>query len=511
MDTMSLLQYQPTLAVLAEELEQLGWKVRSNIQDENQTYRAVFPYYGQGQLQSDVLYFPDPGRSDFPADRFSCICTEAVHGDANHLFCTGGSREELLDALFGLFSRYQQEQRQIDELVFGSADLHETCQLSAQLLRNPVCIHDEWMMPVAMSWDMEQMVSAEDLPTAANGYVPAVFLENLRNDNDYLETYSHRSARVWTSANHMPNFLYVNLWDGNVFRGRLLVLQRGGSFSLADRKLAEFLAQRILFILRRRLPGEQRQLRSMDDAMLDMLRGQQNPEEQIRLLHMRGWKQDDRFLCIHIKDQRQDAEPVVQHALYSDLVHAFPEGYILFLENEQYLVINLTKEAGSDILIRHRLAPLCRDYYLYAGISSPVAGIRELHLAAFQADVALERAFRLGQEKWIIAFSDCAMEHMLSSLNSPLPFRCLIAPDFLTLIEHDRQKGTQYFETFREYILNERDIPKTAEKLIIHRTTLLYRLKKIQAMTNMDPEDPWKRLYYMLSLWFLDREQTSGQ
>jgi DNA-binding PucR family transcriptional regulator len=73
-------------------------------------------------------------------------------------------------------------------------------------------------------------------------------------------------------------------------------------------------------------------------------------------------------------------------------------------------------------------------------------------------------------------------------------------------MDHDREKGTQYFETFREYILNERDIPKTAEKLIIHRTTLLYRLKKLQALTNVDPEDPWKRLHYMLSLWFLDRE-----
>ena len=74
------------------------------------------------------------------------------------------------------------------------------------------------------------------------------------------------------------------------------------------------------------------------------------------------------------------------------------------------------------------------------------------------------------------------------------------------MMENDRQKGTQYFETFREYLLNERDIPKTSEKLIIHRTTLLYRLKKIQAMLNANLEDPWERLYLTLSLWILEHE-----
>ena len=69
-------------------------------------------------------------------------------------------------------------------------------------------------------------------------------------------------------------------------------------------------------------------------------------------------------------------------------------------------------------------------------------------------------------------------------------------------------RGTQYFETLRAYLLNERDIPKTAETLIIHRTTLLYRLKKIKSLLNVDLEDPWKRLYLTLSLWILEKENA---
>lgn len=71
---------------------------------------------------------------------------------------------------------------------------------------------------------------------------------------------------------------------------------------------------------------------------------------------------------------------------------------------------------------------------------------------------------------------------------------------------HDREKGTQYFETLRTYLLNERDIPKTSQALIIHRTTLLYRLKKIQPLLDVSLDDPWQRLYLLLSLWIMKKQ-----
>jgi DNA-binding PucR family transcriptional regulator len=197
----------------------------------------------------------------------------------------------------------------------------------------------------------------------------------------------------------------------------------------------------------------------------------------------------------------------MEHVLHSDLFRIFPEGYILFSGHEQCVILNLAREPVSSAMLQHRLAPLCRDYCLYAGISSPVADIHDLHLAYYQAQVAMDEAFRLRSDKWIIHFADCAMEHMLANLNSPLPTWCLVSPELLAMREHDRLKGTQYFETFREYLLNERDIPKTSEKLIIHRTTLLYRLKKIQAMMNVNLDDPWQRLYLTLSLWILEQQQ----
>ena len=51
----------------------------------------------------------------------------------------------------------------------------------------------------------------------------------------------------------------------------------------------------------------------------------------------------------------------------------------------------MTRQPMSASQLRHQLAPLCRDYCLYAGVSSPVSGLRELNLAYYEADVALNR------------------------------------------------------------------------------------------------------------------------
>ena len=132
-----------------------------------------------------------------------------------------------------------------------------------------------------------------------------------------------------------------------------------------------------------------------------------------------------------------------------------------------------------------------------------------MSVAYQQADIALGQAFRLKNERWVIPFSECALEYIMSTVQTPLTQVQLASPELRLLMELDARNGTQYFETFREYLLQERDIPRTSQKLIIHRTTLLYRLKKIESMISVNLEDPWQRLYLVFSLWILSREENA--
>ena len=59
-------------------------------------------------------------------------------------------------------------------------------------------------------------------------------------------------------------------------------------------------------------------------------------------------------------------------------------------------------------------------------------------------------------------------------------------------------------ETLWAYLLHERSIPRTAEALIIHRTTLTYRLGKLEELWNLNLDDSDTRLYLLLSFRMLE-------
>lgn len=294
---------------------------------------------------------------------------------------------------------------------------------------------------------------------------------------------------------------------GRFTGGRLLVIEHHHCFCQFDYLLAEFLTQRAALLMGQRKPGEPSPYRSMDEAVFSLLKGKKlDPADEAQLLTTLGWSKTDMLTCIQVQNQQEVVAPIINQLLHGDLFRAFHGSYILFDQYRQCIILNLSREQTTLPRIRHILAPLCRDYCLYAGISSPVLGIRQLHLAYHQADVALNQAFRLRGHQWMLAFSDCALDYMLSSLRTDLPIFHLAALELRLLMDMDAQKGTQYFDTLRTFLLQERDIPKTAASLIIHRTTLLYRLKKKQALTALNLDDPQQRLYLLLSLRILEQE-----
>jgi len=511
MDMTHLLRLQPTLEMIAEEFALSGRPCQTHISRENLPYRNVRLFTGQTQLYPDILYALRPGETAFPVHDYDYVCTTPIAGSANHIFFPELSPEALLDTLMALFDRCHHWENLIDQLTYRGASLQELCELGAQLLENPVCIHDDWFIMIGMSQEAAQIMAPEYLISSTVGFVPRVIVDDFKYDSDYLETYAHPNAQIWNGSGNGPNSLYVNLWDGTIYRGRLLVIQHNRAFRKLDFMLAEVLTQRAISLLQRKLPGLQPHYRSMDDILFELLQGNSTePTELSHLLHNLNWETGHRYLCVRLKSQQTGPNAVMEHMLHSDLFHCFPGGYIMFTGQEQCLTLNLTKTPLPLQQIRHQLAPLCRDYCLYAGLSSPVSSFREISLAYVQAGVALDQAFQLRSEKWILPFGDCTLEHIFSSLHSPLPLGHLVSPELYTLLRHDQEKGTQYFQTLRTYLLMERDIPKTAEALIIHRTTLLYRLKKIQLLIPSNLNDPWQRLRLILSLWILEKEQKTG-
>lgn len=529
MEQQDYLRFCADMPMLEAHFEGLGWACGLRVTDSTARYREVHPYTGGKNLKEDCLYVLSENDRTFPADSYACLSPFEIPGSANQLWFPGHSGEAILEQAIKLFAWCREQEYRLDQAVFQDASLTDMCSLGEELMGNPIIIHDDWFIITAMSQEFSDLLNLKDVENGAKNAIPwslvaetmgeknhfagetrfvsRSLVEDFRFDSDYLETYSKQTATLWQAQHGMPEALYVNIWDGEVYRGRLLVIRSHRAFQPADYRLAEVLAQRCRKVMQYRRLGERPQYRSMDTIVSDLLQGVPlEAGDLTQLMTLLSWQKEDQFVCVRIKPQQPGMPKVMENVLHSDLIHIFPKDYVLLVEHQQSIILNLNRTGVPYSRISHLLAPLCRDYCLYGGISSPVRGIQDAYLAAYQAEIALSQAFERHGETWIVPFSDCALDYLLTNLTPPLQAGHLVAPELRLLREHDQKKGTEYFETFRAYLLQERDIPRTSEKLIIHRTTLLYRLKKIQTLITCDLEDPWKRLYLLASLKIMEGE-----
>lgn len=500
MDFSTFLPLLPDLRSIAELFPACSLQCGSR----QRVFHGVRLYRPGTQPVKGTLYLIQEG-DGFPRDDFPWISSHSLSGSADHIVVPGISREELLDQVAGLFSQLQEQEHRLNALLHRNGNLNELCELAAELLGNPVYIHDDWFIVEARSAQVEELFVPEYVMSSEMSFIPKGIIQDFYEDREYLETYSCRGAQQWETHSSKPNCLYVNLWDGTIFRGRLLVMECNRPIRHSDFRLAEVAAQAALQLHRRQLgkqPGK-----SMDDLILELLQGRiPGTTELSQLIDILKWEENDALLCIRLQSQTPHMPVITQHALHSELFRVFPGSYILLTDQQQCILLNLKRENIPLSHIRYRLAPLCRDYCLYGGISSPISRLRELNIGYRQAEIGLNQAFRLRNEKWIWSFSECALDYLAERIEPPMQLRHLISPDLNKLMELDREKGTAYFETLRMYLLQERDIPRTSEKLIIHRTTLLYRLKKIQSLISANLDDPWQRLYLLFSLRLLEKE-----
>ena len=79
------------------------------------------------------------------------------------------------------------------------------------------------------------------------------------------------------------------------------------------------------------------------------------------------------------------------------------------------------------------------------------------------------------------------------------------------LIEYDRTHGSELVHTLDAYLCRDSSLNQLAESLMIHRSTLVYRLRRIRELLNIDIDDSALRLDLSLAARAVDvLKVTSG-
>jgi len=140
---------------------------------------------------------------------------------------------------------------------------------------------------------------------------------------------------------------------------------------------------------------------------------------------------------------------------------------------------------------------------LCTGIGKPTKNWQEFKDSYYQAIIALEIGQSILSDLRIVRYEDLGLYRLLCQIKNRRVLRDYVEESVLPLFEYDARCKSDLCETLRVF-LEKGSQQETADTLVIHRQTLIYRLRKISEILQKDLSDPKIRMELYVGLLILD-------
>ena len=150
--------------------------------------------------------------------------------------------------------------------------------------------------------------------------------------------------------------------------------------------------------------------------------------------------------------------------------------------------------------IRSRLEAALDGLPVAVGVGRPSQAGTTLATAYGEAEGALGIGVRIRGPSSTTYFGDLGILRLLARVDSPAELKGFHAEMLGRLEEHDRKAGGELLKTLEALFQCNGNLSRTAERLSLHRNSLLYRLQRIREITGHDLGEPETRLSLQVAL-----------
>ena len=193
----------------------------------------------------------------------------------------------------------------------------------------------------------------------------------------------------------------------------------------------------------------------------------------------------------------------------SALVHVFADEHIC--------IFHAMRESDTDLSTARDLARRISEQVdtefpqanLVSGMSGPAISLKEWPATYRQAVQAMQLGQRLNLGK-LVEYNSLCIYQLLAQLDNVPAVDKFAEHIIRPLADYDERHRSNLVQTIEAYFNHHGNISQTAESLFIHRNTLLYRLERIQELTqqDLDKADTRLSMHLALKLWQLNRGRS---
>ncbi len=180
----------------------------------------------------------------------------------------------------------------------------------------------------------------------------------------------------------------------------------------------------------------------------------------------------------------------------------FQKSNVAILNDELYVLISSNYSTCPMNIDNDELNSFLENYKAYAIIGNPSKTTKTLRTMYLQCkavfDVTLRVRYQLnGRWFYFERFSqyyiiDVCARYLQEELGTE-DIIYLCNPGVLAITRYDRTNQSDLRDVLFNYLMNRCSISKTAEKMFMHRNTVIYKINKIEEILGQSMDDPYLR------------------
>lgn len=418
----------------------------------------------------------------------------------------------LVDRQTATSERALQLYRQLSTMSREGLGLEAMTEVMSKLTGNTVAVQDKRLEIQAITWSPTMTANHDEVIAALQQReaLPPV----LRN----RKAAAKARQSVWQMVLPIEGLgrLISPIISGDRARGYLSVIGPAGELDMFDSLTVEHGAAACALDMAKAKAVSEAKKALRGDFLEGLLAGSMPPKEIERL----EGRLDHNTREPHAVMVLSWLTPDISLRRLETLVHwvlsNHPRPALVHIYGNQHLVIFQALKNVEDMESAHQLGRRIHEQIeaefpgaqVIGGVSGPVRALIDWPMAYDQALQATQLGQRLKLTNRLVEFSSLGIYRLLYGLEHQPEVRRFAEDIMRPLAEYDQQNRGSLVKTVEAYFTHHGNISQTAESLFVHRNTLLYRMDRIQELTQLQLDEANMRLalHLALRLWQLRPE-----
>jgi hypothetical protein len=397
------------------------------------------------------------------------------------------SIEQITNHILSIFEKYNAWEKKIQSLVIKHASLQELLEASNDIFENPCFIADMRGNIIAITHQYEIGTVNDSWDYCLENMRPPIDVLSLPllNNSEQLVPDWSDSAQIYHAKDTLIG-RYILVDQEPI--GAFCIQEHHTPLTVSCCSFVDILCDMISKLITIKKNEE---LLTNTDLLIEAIENDSSYGLTQIFSHVFGSYDDFYYLALAKHVARKDTAQ--QTALQKE-IDKIPVCQICF--NYKEFTVLICKYSDITLLKKEILAnPFFKFYQI--GFSMPFRSIEQLSLRCRQATFALNKGENV--QPPINFCNDYAFLYLTEQLFQQSKALELLHPALNILKEYDSNKNTKLYETLYQYLTHERNLVCTAKNLFIHRNSLLYRIQRINELTNSNLDSAIERLHILLS------------